>query len=137
MDWKPFVTQELRSRVVEIPGDATGGLPRDAAIEACEGFVDRDVGVLGGDVWAWDGTRFRILGTAGWYADRAPDEPWPRFRKRSIETCKAALGREIRLEPGEQPVYVLVCTTDLRSRELSKGGGGLKLGGGDHESDRG
>jgi hypothetical protein len=110
MEWKPFVSEELRSRCVVIPGDATGGLPRDAAIEACEGFARRDVGVLGGDVWAWDGSRFRPLGSAGWYADRAPGEAWAVFRDRSIAAAVTAVTREVALDPGEQPLYVLVCT---------------------------
>jgi hypothetical protein len=119
MDWKPFVSQELRVRCVAIPGDATGGLPQDAAIEACEGFVDRDVGVLGGDVWAWDGSRFRPLGGAGWYADWEPEEAWLAFARRSIETAITAVGRDLSLGACEQPLYVLVCTTNRESREHS------------------
>jgi hypothetical protein len=114
MDWKPFVSEELRMQCVDIPGDATGGLSRDAAIEACQGFAQRDVGVLGGDVWAWDGSRFRPLGGDGWYADRAPNEAWMVFRDRSIAAAVTAVSREVALGPGEQPLYVLVCTPNHR-----------------------
>jgi hypothetical protein len=123
MDWKPFVSPQLRRQCVAIPGDATGGLPREAALEALEGFVDRDAGLLGGDVWAWDGSRFRPLGGAGWYVDRRPEEAWTAFRDRSIAVARVAVGRELSLQPGEQPLYVYVCTVEPEPPEHSNRGG--------------
>ncbi len=124
MDWRSVVDDELAGESLAIPGNAYGGLVRERALQACKSFAGRDIGVLGGDVWAWNGSRFRPMGELGWATDRRSDETWAEFRQRSIAKTEQEIGRELTLGDGEQAVYVLVCTTELESIKYMHGGRG-------------
>ena len=120
MDWTGFADEELVSAGRAVPGSAVPALARSRAVEACVGFLKRDVCVLGGDLYIWNGVKFRAA--QGWGLDREPDEPWPSFRDRSISTAIREIEREMDLADGDQPFFVLVCSTEVETAKHMYGG---------------
>ncbi len=113
MDWKPFVRPALAHSALAIPGSSSEGLEQAAALEACADIRETDACVLGGDIYVWNGTRFRSK--QGWSLDRPRGEEWGSFRERSIAAAEREIAREADLPDGEQPVFVLVCSNETET----------------------
>jgi hypothetical protein len=113
MDWTKFADKELIDMGRAVPGSAVPALTRSSAIDACAGFRERDVCLLGGDVYIWNGVKFRSV--QGWGVDRQPDEPWQAFRDRSITAAIREIECERELADEDQPFFVFVCSTEVET----------------------
>ena len=113
MLWTDFADQNLSSLSRSVPGDATPALSAEHAITACRGFRERDVCVLGGDIYRWNGARFRP--SQGWSVDRQPGEAWLTFRDRSIGVALATIEREAAVAGQGEAFFTLVCSTEVET----------------------
>lgn len=116
MSWTRFVPAALLGAAIQVPGNSTPALAASDAFSTCMFLRDRDACVVGGDVYVWSGTKFRLA--ESWAMNRVLGQPWPDYREASIAKVARVIEEACENPEDEQPVFVLRCFAEAETEGL-------------------